>query len=55
MKLKRVNKVIITKSIKLQAFKHAEKKWEEAKAEAKRKEEEERAKAEQEGAANPDA
>lgn len=32
LKLRRVNKVIITKSIKLQAFKHAEKKWEEAKA-----------------------
>lgn len=54
MKLKRVNKVIITKSIKLQAFKCAEKKWEEAKAEAKRKEDEEKAKGEQNGEA-PDA
>lgn len=50
-KLKKVNKVIITKSIKLQAFKCAEKKWEEAKA---RKEDEEKAKGEQNGEA-PDA
>lgn len=55
LKLKRINKTVITKSIKLQAFKYAEKKWEEAKAEARRKEEEEKAKAEQEAGGNPDA
>lgn len=47
LKLTRVNKVTVTKGIKLRAFKHAEDKWREAE-DAKKKAEEERLRAEQE-------
>jgi len=36
LKLKRINKVVITKSVKLRAFKHAEEKWKAAEEEKKR-------------------
>lgn len=36
LKLKRINKVNITKSIKLRSFKHAEEKWREAEERKKR-------------------
>jgi len=39
LKLKRINKMTITKSIKLRAFKHAEDKWKAAEEEKKRLEE----------------
>lgn len=46
LRLKRINKVNVTKSLKLRAFQYAEEKWKEA----KNKENEERLKAEQEAA-----
>ena len=46
MKLKRINKMSITKSVKLRAFRHAEDKWKAAEEEKKRLEEEEKRKAE---------
>ena len=52
LRLKRVNKVVVSKSVKLRAFRHAEEKWREGEEEKKRLEEEERLKAEQE---NPPA
>lgn len=48
LKLKRINKVQITKGIKLRAFKHAEDKWKAAELAKKQAEEEERRKAEAE-------
>jgi len=36
LKLKRINKMTITKSVKLRAFKHAEDKWKAAEEEKKR-------------------
>lgn len=52
LRLKRVNKVQVSKSVKLRAFRHAEDKWRAQEEEKKRAEEEERRKAEQE---NPPA
>ena len=52
LRLKRVNKVQVSKSVKLRAFKHAEDKWKAAEEERKRIEEEEKRKADEE---NPPA
>ena len=52
LKLKRVNKIAISRGMKLRAFRHAEEKWKEAEEDKKRLEEEERLKAEAE---NPPA